>query len=35
MMGPGDTSGRSRGVVVAVVTMAGLLNLGLIAAPMM
>ena len=35
MMGPGGPSGRGRGVVIAVVCMAGLLILGLIAAPML
>ena len=35
MMGPGGQAGRSRGVMVAVVCMAGLLILGLIAAPML
>ncbi len=35
MMGPADPAGRGRGVVIAVVGMAGLLILGLIAAPML
>jgi hypothetical protein len=35
MMGTGGESGRSRGVVIAVVCAAGLLGLGLIVAPML
>ena len=35
MMGPGGHSGRSRGAVIAIVCVAGLVGLGLITAPML